>query len=99
MLKQQTLITIYRLPTKENKLSFRLQETNRSLPFPFTVSSAFRTYEVCSEQGCGAGTGTGTGRNRIHLGTSEPEPYSEFGSGSEYKEMKQTTQKKKTQVQ
>ncbi len=46
-------------------------------------------------QGCGAGTGTGTGRNRIHLGTlaPEPEPYSEYGSGSEYKEMKQTTQK------
>ncbi len=46
-------------------------------------------------QGCGAGTGTGTGRNRIHLGTlePEPEPHSEYGSGSEYKEMKQTTQK------
>jgi hypothetical protein len=42
-------------------------------------------------QGCGAGTGTG--RNRIHLGTLEPEPYSEYGSGSEYKGMKQTTQK------
>ncbi len=48
-----------------------------------------------ASQGCGAGagTGTGTGRNRIHLGTLEPEPYSEYGSGSEYKEMKQTTKK------
>jgi hypothetical protein len=49
----------------------------------------------CKKQGCGAGTGTG--RNRIHLGTlaPEPEPYSEYGCGSasEYKEMKQTTQK------
>jgi hypothetical protein len=44
------------------------------------------------QQGCGAGTGTG--QNRIHLGTSEPEPYSEYGSGSESKELKQTTQKK-----
>jgi hypothetical protein len=47
------------------------------------------------DQGCGAGTETGW--NRIHLGTlePEPEPYSEYGSGSgyEYKEMKQTTQK------
>jgi hypothetical protein len=42
------------------------------------------THQVC-------GAGTGTGRNRIHLGT--PEPYSEYGSGSEYKEMKKTTQK------
>jgi hypothetical protein len=42
------------------------------------------------KQGCGAGTG----RNRIHLGTSAPEPYSKwYGSGSGYKEMKQTTQK------
>jgi hypothetical protein len=34
-------------------------------------------------------------RNRIHLGISalEPEPYSEYGSGSGYKEMKQTTKK------
>jgi hypothetical protein len=42
------------------------------------------------DQGCGAGTGTG--QNRIHLGTLEPEPYSEYGSGSgsEYKEMKKT---------
>jgi hypothetical protein len=44
-------------------------------------------------QGCGAGTGTGTGRKRIHLETLEPEPYSEYGSGSEYKKMKQTTPK------
>ncbi len=44
-------------------------------------------------QGCGAGAGTGTGQNRIHLGTLAPEPYSEYGSGSGYKEMKQTTQK------
>ncbi len=43
-----------------------------------------------SNQGCGAGTGTG--QNRINFGTLEPEPYSEYGSGSEYKEMKQTTQ-------
>jgi hypothetical protein len=45
-------------------------------------------------QGCGAGTGTGTGRNRIHFGTLEPETYWEYGSGSgsEYKELKQTTQ-------
>jgi hypothetical protein len=44
-------------------------------------------------QGCGAGAGTGTGGNRIHLGTLAPEPYSEYGSGSGYKEMKQTTKK------
>jgi hypothetical protein len=43
------------------------------------------------QQGCGAGTGPG--RIRIHLGTLAPEPYAEYGSGSEYKEMKQTTQK------
>ncbi len=37
----------------------------------------------------------GTGRNRIHSGTLalELEPYSEYGSGSGYKEMKQTIQK------
>jgi hypothetical protein len=40
-------------------------------------------------QGCGAGTG----RNCINLGTLAPELYSEYSSGSEYKEMKQTTQK------
>jgi hypothetical protein len=42
-------------------------------------------------QSCGAGTG----RNRIHLVTLAPEQelYLEYGSGSEYKEMKQTTQK------
>jgi hypothetical protein len=53
------------------------------------------TWGMSFNQGCGAGTGTGTGRNRIHLGTLEPEPYSEYGSGSgsEYKEMKQTTPK------
>jgi hypothetical protein len=32
-------------------------------------------------------------RNRIYLETLEPEPYSEYGSGSEYKKMKQTTPK------
>jgi hypothetical protein len=40
-------------------------------------------------QGCGAGTGP----NRIHLGTPATEPYSEYGSGSEYKEIEQKTQK------
>jgi hypothetical protein len=42
----------------------------------------------------GWGAGIETGRNRIHLGSPEPEPYSEYGSGSEYKKMKQTTKKK-----
>ncbi len=34
-------------------------------------------------------------RNRIHLKTLEPEPYSEYGSGSgsEYKKIKQTAPK------
>jgi hypothetical protein len=50
------------------------------------------TRRLCPfNQGCGAGTGTGTGRNRIQLGI--PEPYSEFGSGSGYKEMKKNTKK------
>jgi hypothetical protein len=55
------------------------------------ITSLLHQLSVTKIQGCGAGTG----RNRIHLGTlePEPEPYSEYGSGSEYKEMKQTTQK------
>jgi hypothetical protein len=58
-------------------------------PFPAKQISLDRPFK----QGCGAGNGAG--RNRIHLETlaPEPEPYSEYGSGSEYKEMKQTTQK------
>ncbi len=57
------------------------------------------TAEDTHRQGCGAGawtgTGTGTGRNRIHLRTSapEPEPYSEYGSGSGYKEMSKQLKK------
>ncbi len=54
----------------------------------------YRSIADCAHQGCGAGTGTG--RNRIHLETLEPEPYSEYGSGSEYKKMKQTTPKNLT---
>ncbi len=50
-----------------------------------TIAELYTSYS----QGCGAGTG----RIRIHLGTLATEPYSEYGSGSEYKEMKQTTQK------
>jgi hypothetical protein len=60
------------------------------------IGQSLRYAEACCSilnQGCGAGTGTG--RNRIHLGSPalEPEPYSEYGSGSGYKEMKQKTQK------
>jgi hypothetical protein len=39
-LTQQTSITFYRLPAKENKLPFyvyRLQKADRSLPFPFFI--------------------------------------------------------------
>ncbi len=40
MLKQQSSITIYPLPTKENKFRrFHLQQTNESLPFTFSVCS------------------------------------------------------------
>jgi hypothetical protein len=40
LLRKQTLITIYRLPTKENQLPFsvfRLQKTNGSLMLPFSI--------------------------------------------------------------
>jgi hypothetical protein len=41
LLKQQWSITIYRLPAKENKLPFSvlLQQTNKGLPFPFSICS------------------------------------------------------------
>jgi hypothetical protein len=42
LLKEQTSITVYRLPTKENKLAFsvfRFQKTKGGLPFPFSVCS------------------------------------------------------------
>jgi hypothetical protein len=55
-----------------------------------------RSFDSPVVQGNGAGTGTRTGRKRIHLGISAPELYSEYGSGSGYKEMKKTTQKKLT---
>jgi hypothetical protein len=40
LLKQQTSFAVDRVPTKENKnpfFCFRLQQTNGSLPFPFSV--------------------------------------------------------------
>jgi hypothetical protein len=63
---------------------------------PAFLTSPYLPYRVDYKQGCGAGTGTG--RNRIHLGTLGPEPYSEYGSGSGYKEMKQKTQKNVLEV-
>ncbi len=56
----------------------------------------FQLVPICWEgpfnQVCG--DGTGTGQNRFHLGSPEPEPYSKYDSGSEYKKMKQKTKKK-----
>jgi hypothetical protein len=40
--KQQSSITVYRLPTNKNKLPFfrfRLRQTNGKLPFPFSICS------------------------------------------------------------
>ncbi len=42
--------------------------------------------------------GSGTGLNGIHLGSPESELYLDYGSGSKYKKMKQTTKKKSTKV-
>jgi hypothetical protein len=41
LMKQQSPITAYRLPTKEKTsvFRFRLQQTNRSLPIPFPICS------------------------------------------------------------
>jgi hypothetical protein len=40
LLKQQSSINVYRLPTKENTtFVFRLQKTNGSLPFPFAANN------------------------------------------------------------
>jgi hypothetical protein len=42
LLEQQTLITVYSSPTKENKLAFSvfcLQKTNGSVLFPFSLCS------------------------------------------------------------
>ncbi len=66
----------------------------RGKKYNFQKGGSGNKYRFRQGCGAGAGTGTGTGRNRIHLGTSEPEPYSEYGSGSEYKEMKQNNSKK-----
>jgi hypothetical protein len=46
LLTQQSTITGYRLPTKENKLPFfrfRLQQAEKSLPFPFSICSTRKT--------------------------------------------------------
>ncbi len=63
------------------------------LLFSYYLAVFLRNFFSSCNQGCGAGTGTG--QNRIHLGApaSEPEPYSEFSSGSGYREMKQKLKK------
>ncbi len=84
----------------DQKLAFdekkRMSKISCKYTFKTTPQILYTSLLYCGirfKQGCGAGTGTG--RNRIHLGspTPEPEPYSEYGSGSGYKEIKQKTQK------